>query len=203
MTSLLADWIPVPGDATLAGRCTVLLYLGAALCCARCAQACRRADHRRSSHRWMSLAGLLTTLGIIKQFNLLTIVTTIGRSLMREYGVYAQREMLTISAIIVTILAFAVGLVIARRASAISPRGRRVLTNIALLVMFIIIRSISFHDVDALLSLRVAGARLNVIAEISLLLAVLIAMYMTTSPRGEPEITPVCGEMLDGRVQVR
>jgi hypothetical protein len=164
------QWRPGIGDPTLLGWATVLAYLAAAVACWRAAaaenQRTRRRDER-STPFWSRMALILVFLGVNKQLDLQSAITVLGRYLAREQGWYNQRqEYQTLFIIIVAAIGCAaLGWFawIARRAS----RGRLLaLLGLIFVLAFILIRASSFHHIDQILGVRLAGLKANWILEL-------------------------------------
>lgn len=163
-------WRPGIGDPTPMGWATVVAYFAASWACWRAAAAeGRRAHGDRSGPApfWLLLTGFLLLLGINKQLDLQSALTEFGRRLAREQGWYDRRQ--EVQALFLALIA-AVGLValgafgwLARAA----PRSRLLaLPGLAFLIVFILIRASSFHQVDQLIGLRLGGLKWNWILEL-------------------------------------
>ncbi len=114
-------WRPGIGDPTVMGWVTVAAYLVAALGCGLAAwrepmpDGTRR-PRSRPSRFWLVLAALMLALGINKQLDLQSLVTQIGRDVVRALGLYSERRELQLGFIL------AVALVCAGRAGGV-PLG--------------------------------------------------------------------------------
>jgi hypothetical protein len=171
-------WQPGIGDPTFWGWLTVWVYFLAALVCwfrGRTAVA-----HPRL---WYTQAAILLLLGIIKRFNLLSLLTALGRTLSFQQQWRDERHLVQFGLIgiivLLTIILLAASLWHFRRLP-----GRYLLANVGtlLLLVFILIRATSLHAVDYFLSVSFAGLRMNWLIELGLLgLLLIAALYPTTS----------------------
>ena len=102
-------WRPGIGDPTVLGWVTVAAYLGAAIVCGLASlrepmpDGTRR-PRGRPSRFWLILAGLMLALGVNKQLDLQSLVTQIGRDVVRALDLYSGRRELQIGFIAVVIL---------------------------------------------------------------------------------------------------
>ena len=179
-TTTPGGWAPGIGDPTVLGWLTVVAYIVAGLICCKAALAVR-------SPRWPSLwrgeplfwilcAGFLLSLGINKQLDLQTWFTVLGKRLSQDMGWYAQRRFVQ-AAFIILIAALGTGL------AAVAVWWTRRLSrpyHVAraggiFLGAFIITRAASFHHVDQMLGLRIAGLRVNVALELGGIITMALA----------------------------
>ena len=182
MTS--AHWTPGIGDPTVAGWITVVAYFIAALLCLRA-----RAGERVVEQRWWRGLGVLMILmGINKQLDLQTLFTDIGRDVARADDWYAQRgivqwdfivAMMTGGMIAAVVLILTVG----RRSGA---WVRLSIVALCWLGVFVLIRAASFHHVDAMLGLKLAGVRFNTAMELGPLLLIIWAAWQAKGRAHEP-----------------
>ncbi|MBN2194290.1 MAG: hypothetical protein JW751_15845 [Polyangiaceae bacterium] len=168
----IGQWSPGIGDPTIGGWLTVVLYVVAAVACARVVHA-RRVRGPRENWFWAGLFMVLVLLGINKQLDLQSAVTEAGRVVFRELDIYAHRRAFQYAFVATAGIATIAG------GSGLGwlVRGAPVPTWIALFGMlglsaFVLVRAISFHHVDALLGLRVGGLALNWVLEMGSLLVV-------------------------------
>lgn len=162
-------WRPGIGDPSAMGWATVALYFAAAMLAAVVVARSGRfpAQTRRAERLfWIGLCALLFALGVNKQLDLQSALTAVGRCMSQLGGWYAERrqaQALFIAALLgvgltgATILAIMLRNTLARQAPA--------LAGVALLASFVMVRAVGFHHVDALLSVRVAGWRMNWVFE--------------------------------------
>lgn len=163
-------WRPGVGDPTVMGWATVALYLGAAalagLVIAR-SGGFPPETRRRERLFWVAMLALLLVLGVNKQLDLQSALTAVGRCVAQLDGWYAERRATQarfILALLAAALAGAVAMALLLR-GALWRQGPALL-GMALLLGFVLARAVGFHHVDALISARVGGWRLNWILEI-------------------------------------
>jgi hypothetical protein len=172
MRTLLAEvvdgvWRPGIGDPTVIGWATVAAYLVAASGCLRAAWRERRPDGpRRPSGFWLVLAALMLALGINKQLDLQSLVTVVGRRVLRGRGLYGHRRAFQLAFILAVAFACAVLLAGLLRAGRRSPGRRLATAGMVSVIGFVIIRAASFHHVDVLLAATLGGLRWNAIFEL-------------------------------------
>lgn len=164
MASAIDYWLGHLGDRTVADWIIVAVYAAATIAAFRLLLRSRRpgAMTRRARLAWLGLALGLLALGINKQLDFQTLLTSVLRSAARDGGWYDQRKGMQSLFVMVNIgLAFvASGLCIWLL------RRERWTLKLALLgamvqLAFIGTRLISFHDTDHLLSDSMAGQALK------------------------------------------
>jgi hypothetical protein len=184
-------WHPGIGDPTLGGWLTVFAYFVAAWLCWRSALAAESNPlHRRRKRAfWSAFALLLLLLGVNKQLDLQTWFTQVGRDIALSEGWYEHRQLVQtifIAAIgLVGCLALVFLFVFARRLS----RGNlAAVAGAAFLVTFVLIRAASFHHVDRMLGIRLAGLKLNWVLELGGILCIAFAAWRNrVEPLSEAE----------------
>jgi hypothetical protein len=163
-------WRPGIGDPTVMGWVTVAAYLIAALGCFRAAWREPDADghqRRRPAPFWLALAISMVALAINKQLDLQSLLTQIGRDVIRSLGLGEQRRFLQGSFILFVALTCAAILAGCVYASRRMPRRRLpAIVGILFILGFVVIRSASFHHVDAFLAARLGGVKWNWILEL-------------------------------------
>lgn len=182
-------WRPGIGDPTVLGWVTVAAYLVAALGCFRAA--CR--EPRTSNERparlarfWLVLCGLLVALAINKQLDLQSLLTQIGRDVLKSRGLYEQRRVMQVGfiALVAIVCAGAIaGFLWAARP--LLPARWLAFVGTAFIFAFIVVRAASFHHVDVLLAARIGGMKWNWVLELGGIAAVAIAAFRV-SPGGNP-----------------
>jgi hypothetical protein len=87
------NWVPGIGDPTIGGWVTVLLYLLACVSCWKTAGVVVRRDWsgQSDSHVWRAISIAFFLLGIIKQLDLQSAMTELGRIVAFAGGWYEQR----------------------------------------------------------------------------------------------------------------
>lgn len=163
-------WRPGIGDPTFMGWTTVALYFAAAalagLVVAR-SGGFPPETRRRERLFWVAMLALLLGLGVNKQLDLQSALTAVGRCVAQLDGWYAERRATQARFVAALLAASLVG----GAAMAFLLRGalRRealAVLGLALLLGFVAARAVGFHHVDALISARVVGWRVNWIMEI-------------------------------------
>lgn len=166
-------WRPGIGDPTVGGWVTVLCYLVACWYCFRAAQYVfwesrrRRTDRRRLVLFWLVLLGSMAALGVNKQLDLQSLLTHLGRRAAYSQGWYEGRRLiqygfvLAVGIVLLAILGWLKGLIAGQGMPA-----RIGLLGLLSLGTFVLIRAASFHHVDRLIHVELAGLRLNWMLEI-------------------------------------
>jgi len=116
---------------------------------------------------WFVLGGLLVALGINKQLDLQSDLTSVGRSVARSGGWYEYRRVVQA----VFVLVFAIAAVGAVAGAAwflrdLWKRYRLAFIGIIYLCAFVIIRAASFHHVDQALYHTFLGGLVNAVLEL-------------------------------------
>ena len=117
---------------------------------------------------WRSLFIVFLALGINKQLDLQSLLTEIGRYMLRYWNWYEQRRLLQaafVSVVAVVLLGAVVSL--AKLAKGQAKPVQLSLLGTTVLFGFICVRAASFHHVDVLLALSISGMRSNHIFELS------------------------------------
>jgi hypothetical protein len=152
-----------------------------------CAAAAAWRSQQQGAHRaaetgvWLALAASLLLLLLLKEWDVHSALTNEGRELARERGWYAQRreQLLQIVYAVLTAGVAAVFLAIVLLGRL---RARLALTVLSMgaLVCFIAVRTLSLHQIDALLYRRfVHGVQINLALESALACAVGLAAVLT------------------------
>jgi hypothetical protein len=182
-------WRPGIGDPTVMGWVTVAAYLVAALGCGLAAwrepmpDGSRR-PRSRPSRFWLALTALMLALGINKQLDLQTLVTQIGRDVIRAWGLYSERRELQLAFILAVALVCSVALGAFLWASRRSLKLRwPAIVGMLFILGFVVIRAASFHNVDAFLAARLGGARWNWILELGGITIVAAAAFRVVLAR--------------------
>jgi hypothetical protein len=194
-------WRPGIGDPTVMGWVTGAAYFIAALFCWIAARTHRIANGGSAgggqSRMWLVLAILLTLLGINKQLDLQTWFTLALKSLARSHGWYEHRRVYQAWFIAALSALGVAGLVILRLWVG-SSRNYPALAGAVLLTCFVVIRAASFHHVDRIIGLRIAGLRLNWVLELGGIFCIGAGAWMSwkRNPQSGPGSAfhePECG----------
>ena len=171
-------WTPGIGDPHVMGWITVAVY-------AACALAALQLSIRNSIHSpgawrerlfWGGICVLMTFLAVNKQLDLQTLMTVIGRCHAKLNGWYEHRQAMqrgAIKALALGALLLALGTAWLLRASL--RRNILAVLGLALVLGFVVIRAVGFHDVDKLISTEVMSIRVNWILELSGLVLILLS----------------------------
>jgi len=185
----IGSWSPRIGDPSIVGWLTVCAYFATAWLCRRARNAARHEVAAGAVHRsaalWTALFALFVVLGVIKQFDLLSAVTQLGRMSLRELGWVNHKRALTEG---FAALALVVLLVVATSAAwAARKDARRMalpLLGAAELCAFVIVRSTSHHAMDIFIgSQPIPGIRMNWIMELSGIALVAATAWRFTARR--------------------
>ena len=134
----------------------VVAYFGGATAALWAGRLARTRDRRF----WFGTAILLLLLGVNKQLDLQSVLTSTARSMTRHAGWYPERRMiqgLFLLALVVTAFVVVLGLLNWLRRSSAPVKSAAL--GIALLFVFIVIRAASFHHIDAWVTVNVGGLR--------------------------------------------
>lgn len=185
------EWTPGIGDPTVMGWLTVVAYFVAAWLCLRAFKSEKRGPARpyrqaipalfrvlkkhwpsppapaRRAALWLVLAAVLGALGVNKQLDLQTLFTEIGRSMAFEGGWYESRRVVQ-AIFIAMVLGFgALGVALLWWLTRGQLRDFRLtLFGFAVLVSFVVVRASSFHHVDVIIGMDIAGVRINWMLEL-------------------------------------
>jgi len=172
MLAVVVDgrWRPGIGDPTVMGWLTVAAYLIAAAGCFLAAWNEPLGDGTRRARPavfWLMLASLMLALGINKQLDLQSLVTQIGRDVIKSWGLHQQRRVLQAGFILFVAVTCAILLAGYVWAARRMFHGRLLaVVGILFILGFVVIRAASFHNVDAFLAARLGGLKWNWIFEL-------------------------------------
>ncbi len=164
-------WQPGIGDPTFKGWFTVFAYLATSVLCWKSARVAlprwKQTGNTGPVLFWILFSALLLLLGINKQLDLQTWFTSFGRDVAREQGWYEQRHPVQIIFIVLLTLGglAVLGLFIRLTRGAIRECRVALLGGI-FLISFVVMRAASFHHVDNLLVMRLAGVKMNWLFEL-------------------------------------
>jgi hypothetical protein len=167
---LIGNWSPGIGDPTIGGWLTVCLYATTAV---TIWLVLKHVDFtRKESEQWVWRGLLLAiiALGINKQLDLQSALTELGRITAQRQGWYDHRGQVQEAFIAgtgimgLTLLAALVSLAWGSHGATLAA-----LAGGLALLMFVMVRAISFHHIDRLLNLDLAGFKYNWIVEMGTL----------------------------------
>jgi hypothetical protein len=164
-TNIYSRWEPGIGDPTVTGWITVIAYGVALILCYR---SYGKMPVGRSRQFWLAMMLIMGLLGINKQLDLQTWFTQTGRDLAFEYGWYERRRVvqaLFIAWLVVAALTLRGWLTSWLRD--LDHPARQAAWGLTLLLVFVLVRAVSFHKVDKLLGVSLDGLKINFILELS------------------------------------
>lgn len=176
------------GDPTVMGWLTVAAYWVAAMLCWRLALRPRGASQRSTGAVWFWLISglILVALGVNKQLDFQTWLTLQAKQIAIHQGWYEQRRLVQAGFIGVVAIAGAAVLVwmlwLGRRSG---RSAKMALAGLVFLGCFVLIRASSFHRMDELIGLRVAGLKMNWLLELGGIACVAIAAVWGQRERHE------------------
>ena len=169
LTCAFSQWSPGLGDNSAMGWVTVLVYLIAAVLSVWAAKALQgpEAPVRRERTFWTISAAIMLFLAINKQLDLQTLFTTIGRCNARLMGWYDMRHTIQRDFILlVAVAGVLVVMLLAFLLRGILGRVWLALLGIGFVCGFVLIRAVSFHDVDGLIGSCAMGLKVNWLLEL-------------------------------------
>jgi len=176
-------WRPGIGDPTVMGWVTVAAYLVAAVGCfwagwREPAPDGARRPRSGPARFWLALGAFMVALGTNKQLDLQSLVTQIGRDLIRARGLYAERRTLQVGFILLVALG-CVGTLAAIFWGARRSLNQRwpAIVGALFILGFVLVRASSFHQVDVLLAARLGGMKWNWVFELGGIAVVGLAAF--------------------------
>lgn len=172
------QWSPGIGDPHVMGWITVAVYAACAL--AALHLSLRNPFHGPGAGRerlfWSGVCVLMICLAVNKQLDLQTLMTVIGRCHAKLNGWYEHRQIMQrsfIRTLALVALLLALGTAWLLRASL--RRNILAVLGLAMVLGFVVIRAVGFHDVDKLISTELMSIRINWILELSGLVLILLS----------------------------
>ena len=168
---MVSNWRPGISDLSIGVWVTVVLYFIAAWTAWRAF----KVSEGRERSLWLLICLMLVALGINRQLDLLTTLTEIGRVLAFKQGWYGDRRIVQICFIIgvaAVCADIAVRLLWLAHKTAFSTQ--LALLGMVIVLAFVLIRAVSFHEIDHLIGERVLGLRWNWILEMGGISVVLL-----------------------------
>jgi hypothetical protein len=178
--SIVVDgkWQPGIGDPSPMGWATTAGYFLAALLCFRAALSARRADSntRHKPLFWLLFALILLMLGVNKQLDLQTWFTFMGKNMAKAQGWYGDRHVVQGAFILFMMTAglFGVG-GLGWMLRGTSPIYKLAMIGLTFLIVFVVIRAVSLHNIDRFIGHKIEGITMNVILENAGILCVAIS----------------------------
>lgn len=179
-------WSPVIGDNHPVGWLTVAVYLLATVACARTALGTgfTPLKEKREQAFWWLATSLMAFLAVNKQIDLQSLLTAVARCAALDQGWYEDRQAVQRGFIIGLIAGGVAGILLA----SFLLQGTFARTGLALIGLtcvsvFVGIRAVSFHQVDALIGMWVLGLRMNWLLELPGPILVIWAAFRASRPR--------------------
>jgi len=127
----------------------------------------RAGRHKPEWIFWGIICFGMVLLGVTKQFNLLTAVTEIGRIIARSGDWMEQRRFMQIWAMVIVISVFIItAIIIWSLPMEVVAHNTMTTLGVGYLVLFVILRGISLHQIGTILGYEILGARINWLAEL-------------------------------------
>lgn len=158
-------WHPSIGDPSFMGWLTVALYF---FCSYRAYGVVKHSEKifdsllTRQRNLWLAIAFILLALGLNKQLDLQTFFTATAKYLAHEHGWYQDRRVYQ------RIFIFGIGGLGLLSALGLFIYYIRILrehtvaiVGLCSLIVFVLVRASSFHDVDLFLGSRILGVKMN------------------------------------------
>ncbi|MGZ3215376.1 hypothetical protein [Paracoccus sp. T5] len=156
-------WAPEIGDPNVTGWVTVAVYLVTALLAAA---VWRGTGVGRGRAFWAVLTLILGFLALNKQLDLQTALTEVGRCLAWSQGWYENRRFVQAGFIGALLVLLVMGLFSAMQALRGNLRRNLLaLLGLTVLLGFVMVRAVSIHDFDFLISDRSLGVPNNFLFE--------------------------------------
>lgn len=163
-------WRPQIGDPSVMGWVTVILYAVAAYYCIRIGFF-RGADFRRHVKRqfilWRTLGLVLVLLCVNKQLDLQTFLTEVAKYYFRQHGLYEARrqfQLMFIGGLLaIGFISFFMLLASYRK---VLRDNLLAIIGATFLMVYVVVRAASFHQVDRLIGSSILGVKLNWMFEI-------------------------------------
>jgi hypothetical protein len=192
LTELLQQfrWRPEIGDSSLLGWITTAAYALAAITACAAARRAARAPGLAGGSRliWLLVTALMLFLGLNKQLDLQSLLTDIGRILSWKLGFHEQRREFQKWFVIGVLAASSLGAL----AAVIWCRGFwrshfLLISGLSLLLVFIVLRAVSIHHLDALIGWSFENVGRNELLElVGVILIWLAALRDYRNPRKAP-----------------
>lgn len=177
-------WRPAIGDPSFAGWLTVFAYFLTAFLGLSYRQRLAAAGRPRREHLiWLLVSVTLIFLGFNKQLDLQSLLTAVGREIAKTQGWYGGRR--AVQLLFIGGLAAAGGLSLISLAWLWRKAIRQhavIFAGLAALLLFVLMRAVSFHTIDGVIQERVLGVRLNTILELGSLLLIAWGLWQVVPP---------------------
>lgn len=173
-------WRPTIGDPSFMGWFTVWAYGLAAVLAAWTAKKAGRdrllEGGPKARKVWIGIAILLALLCINKQLDLQSLLTDIGRVISKSQGWYGERREFQKWFVLGTLAVSGLfGVWFACKSRLFWLNHRLLVSGLFFLLTFIVVRAISFHQVDQFLRTRLGEIKLNWLLELTGIFLVALA----------------------------
>ena len=175
-------WRPRIGDASLMGWLTVAAYGLTAILCLMAAlkqnaglggstaggvAGAENKGARLQRRLWLGVAVLMALLCVNKQLDLQSLLTNIGRIVAKQGGWYDQRRTVQFWFVVaIALIGVAAIALLVRKTRSLFKGRPLLLIGLSLLLLFVVMRAVSYHQVGVFLGKRVLGLKLNWILEL-------------------------------------
>jgi hypothetical protein len=196
----------IGGDPTFAGWIITALYVATGIACFLAWRRSRTTGstslgcpiaREREAQGWFVLLLATIFFGFNKQLDLQTLLTRLGRILAREQGWYAWRREVQLAfmvAVAVETLILVVAASLLARRWCLSSALWLAFVGQVWLVVFYLMRGISYHHVDAWLRIRSPAAKTRDLIEATGLGVILLASISSFASPREPAPAKVTNE---------
>jgi hypothetical protein len=132
---------------------------------------------------WLGASVVVFALGFNKVFDVVSFLTDAGRCTALEQGWYGGRRDFQIEFVVATVMLGGAAFAAAAWGMRRNLRGGALgLAGVTILVFYTILRSASFHGVDAAIKRTVAGLSVNAAIEIAALALVIAGAHLARRP---------------------
>jgi hypothetical protein len=186
LSMTIGSWKPGIGDPSFMGWFTVFSYYFVALLCFLKMISEKLPLGKKERNFWVVMCFALIVLGFIKQFNLLTALTETGRIIARSNGWMEQRGIVQVLAmVVVCFIGLIFSMILYRRLlQFLSAPKKMAIIGLSYLLLFVIFRGISLHQLGPILNYKILGARVNWIAELFGIYWICLSIFWRKRKRG-------------------
>lgn len=143
-------------------------------------------SRKRERFFWCLLGLILLALAVNKQLDLQSLLTAGARCVAQLQGWYQQRRIVQVGFIVILIaLMLLLALILWGILRGTLRRTGLPLLGLIILLGFVAIRAVGFHQMDTLINIRVQNIRLNWILELTGPLMILIGGAWSLRPRDQ------------------
>jgi len=174
-------WSLAKGDPSTAGSLTVIAYFATAAFCwwLSTRRGSYIGEQLRENRQWRFISTILFVLGVNKTFDLLSMITGLLRDSAWSYDWYEQRHKPQMVVIILLVIIASMIVLSFVRLRQYHLVYRISFAAIIWLCFFVILRAISIHETDALISIRFYGLRMNWVLELGGIVFVMASATVT------------------------